>query len=510
MDQKLLLAKCIGLIYKESKLKNEGGDSRDYVKNAVSRIVTRDPGMGLTSENNTIAALKMTVMDMIATPPDQEIDRSGLLQRIRIDVGDNDKLYSAIEKGLDDDNEPDVIRRSIKNNRRSIDRYLDDTRVTELLSAANSRWNYSRDKIENTYEFLETLRSQLEPLAALKTREDPAIINEVRIGDNSSLSKVLSDIHITETSSQFYRTGWQGLNRMLQGGIRRGEMWVQGGLQHNYKTGLSKSIFSHIPLYNQPYTGGNGRVPAVIHYSFEDTIEEGMKFTLTQLLYTERREMIDIRNMTTTEMQDAVQTRLKVNGFEVFFFRVNPTKWTYMDLFRHIQHLETSGYSIEFVMADYLDQLPKTGCDTSGPSGNDILDLFKRTRLFFSEKKIAFWTPHQLSPDCKKLIRGQISEDKLVKEIVGRGYFKGTTQLDQIPDGIIFNHKFVHNGETYLAIQRDRHRLLSIVDEKYKYMLLKFPKGMPIPDDLNGDDSTLYKLPSYAGNADESLFSFGE
>lgn len=508
MDNKLLLAKCINLLYKESLLKEPENSSRALVDEAIKRIQPREVGLSLGTDKDAVTALKETVQDLLSTPNDQQVDKLGLLQRIRIDAGDNDKLYQALEKGLQEDVDVADIRKSIASSRRSIEKHCREQQVSDILTRASASWNFNREKIQDTGEFLRTMWGQLEPLTSLKTKEDPAILDEIRVGDKAAMKKVISNIHVSAVENRVYKTGWQGLNRMLQGGIRPGEFWVQAGLQHKYKTGLSQSIFNQVALYNRPMTNIPGKKPALIHYAFEDTTEQRLKFIVEQLYYSEHRQEIDIRHYTEEQLQDIIHDKLSINGFEVFFVRVNPSYWTYQDLFQHVLKIEAQGHSIEFVMIDYLEKLPTTGCVQSGPVGNDVLDLFSRTRMFFNSKGIACWTPHQLSADSKMLIRGTVTEDKFLQTIVGRGYYKGTKQLDQIPDGIILNHIFERGGETFLSIQRDRHRISSIVDEKYKHMYLRFPSKMPMPDDLNDEDSTIYKLPPYRGNVDSSLFSF--
>lgn len=123
-----------------------------------------------------------------------------------------------------------------------------------------------------------------------------------------------------------------------------------------------------------------------------------------------------------------------------------------------------------------------------------------------NKKKILFITPHQLSTEAKQLIRTGTPEDQFVKEINEKGYYAGTKQLDQEVDVELAIHLFKHNKETYLSIQRGKHRLPSILPDEYKYFLLKFPKGQPLPDDINDGIEVMRKLPSSVSNASDDLF----
>lgn len=118
-------------------------------------------------------------------------------------------------------------------------------------------------------------------------------------------------------------------------------------------------------------------------------------------------------------------------------------------------------------------------------------------------------TPHQLSTEAKQLIRNGMSEDRFVKEVAEKGYWSGSKQLCQEIDLELHIHLFKHNKETYLAVQRGKHRVPTIIPDESKYFILKFPKnGMPIPDDRDGVVSSFRRLPNISTNADESLFSF--
>jgi hypothetical protein len=116
-------------------------------------------------------------------------------------------------------------------------------------------------------------------------------------------------------------------------------------------------------------------------------------------------------------------------------------------------------------------------------------------------------TPHQLSPEAKNLVRGGVPEDQFVKEVAEKGFTSGSRQLDQEVDLEIYIHLMKHNKETYLTVQRGKHRLPTIVSDELKYFILKFPKGMPIPEDLNElNHIPIRKIRSAATNTDESLF----
>ena len=81
--------------------------------------------------------------------------------------------------------------------------------------------------------------------------------------------------------------------------------------------------------------------------------------------------------------------------------------------------------------------------------------------------------------------------------------------LDQEVDLELFIHLFKHNKDTYFTVQRGKHRLPSIVDDDDKFIMYKFPKGMPIPEDINDEThSHIKKLPSANQGETDSSYSF--
>lgn len=71
----------------------------------------------------------------------------------------------------------------------------------------------------------------------------------------------------------------------------------------------------------------------------------------------------------------------------------------------------------------------------------------------------------------------------------------------------MYLHLFKHQKETFLSIQRGKHRIPTILPDEYKYFLLKFPKnGMPILDDINKDISSFRKLPRINTTNNDELF----
>lgn len=72
----------------------------------------------------------------------------------------------------------------------------------------------------------------------------------------------------------------------------------------------------------------------------------------------------------------------------------------------------------------------------------------------------------------------------------------------------LYIHLVKQHKETYLTVQRGKHRVPTILSDEEKYFVLKFPKGMPIPEDITEPDRVpMRKIPSRAvTNASDDLF----
>ena len=506
MDHKLLLAKSITLLYQESKLIDKVENSADLVRTVLESIEVSEIGLGMNTTREEILALKTTVLEMCSNPLDHEYDRLSLLQRLRINCNEDDKLYTALEQGLQDDLSQEKIKKYALNTKAALNNHFKENQISEILHKASYMFKFQRDKVKNVNSFIENLLGQLEPLQLTTNAKDPAILDDIDIGDDISMSRAFNDIKQTNDGQKIYRTGWQALNDMLSGGFRQGECVCAAALPHNYKTGFTLSIFQHIALYNNPLTEDKTKKPLLLRISFEDDLESNLKFMYESLKYADTREPVRTKGLDHTEMASYVKNKLQVNGFHVKMVRVDPNQWTYKSICNKVIEFEAQGYNVEVLMLDYLSKVSLLGCTNMGVLGSDMCELFSRVRNFCASKKILMITPHQLSTEAKNLIRSGIPPAEFVKEVAGKGYYERSKSLDTVLDIELFIHKFTHNKESYFTVQRGKHRGAPIIGEEKKYFMLKFPLGHPIPPDIDTEDSSFSKIPSLNNSVADDFF----
>jgi len=482
MDNRLLLVKCITLLYRESMITDKTDNSADMVRTVLEAIKLPEISITLNHEKEHLSALKETAIYMCSNSLDTTYEANDLLQRLKVNCGFDEKLYEAFAQGIEKEMDEPSLKRTVLSIRKFISDSFRETEAIKLVTNAANQLRFERDKIKDLRTFFRDFSTKLEPYQVEATRRDPAVVSSVDIGDTGSMSEVFEEVKQMDNKTGLLRTGWQGLNDMLQGGFRRGEQWVLPALQHKYKTGFSLSLFKQLAVYNTPVMLDAAKKPLLLRISFEDSILSNLQFLYENLWINEHPgEKPNIKDVTPEQMGLYVKEKLQATGYHVKMMRVNPSDWTLRDLQNTVMELEANGYELHACMVDYLPMMPTTGCE-DGPAGHALRDLYRRTRNFFSARKILFITPHQLSTDAKQLVRD--GHSNFVQMLPGKGYFAGSKQIDQEVDGELYLHIEKINGRAYLTIQRGKHRGVGIIPDELMYMVLPFPENTSIPDDL--------------------------
>jgi hypothetical protein len=500
MNDKLMLVKCITLLFRESQLSGAQENSARLVRSVLADIKEPQHSIGLEHDREIIRALKKTALSMCEVPLDHEHESVEILQQLKVDCGEDEQLYGSLVDGIGVELGENRLRRTALNLRRALNEYFREEKIQQIINQAANKLRFNRTEVTSMKQFVSEVCAELEPYQVDSEAKDPAIVSEVDFSRVEEIKRIFREVKKAESGKSLMRTGWQAVNRMLRGGLRRGQEVVIPALQHKFKTGFSLALFIGVALFNTPEMIDPSRRPLLLRISFEDDLELNFQYMYEVLMAHDGREAeiitrsrADFEKMSEEELEayiapiaTYVQDRLRVNGYQIRLMRVNPSDWTYKDLCNKILELEAEGYEVHLCMVDYLSMLPTTGC-TMGPAGTDLLDLYRRVRNFFSVKKIAFVTPHQLSSDARQLIRDGTTD--FVKHLPGMGYYKGSRQIDQEVDLEIFIHIDIVNGESYLTVQRGKHRLIGQTSPRDLYCVLPFSR-YGIPFDIDAPEIT--------------------
>ncbi len=491
MDPKLLLVMTITLLYKESLLSNKSaGNSSDLAKQLINTIklpevVTIDRD----TNREVILALRATVLWMADNSTDYQYDSEELLQRIRVNVGDDQHLFNAIKDIIQQPViDPSANLKFVLSYRKTLKEHLDHLQIKIVLKDAYSKANFDSEGISDWTSFALEVADRLEPFTSKSDDDDhPSIVGGVSFNNKEDLSKMMLAGKQELSMDGVLKTGWQAINRMLgkAGGFRRGETCVISALQHNYKSGFLMSLLKHFALYNTPYMRDPSKKPMLLFISYENELKDNIMWLYKSLRESETGEYCDISMLDPDEAAAYTVEKLGVNGYQVEMLRIDPSDFTYRDLFDLVLKYESMGYEIHALLVDYLNMQSKKGCN-QGPHGDDIRDLFRRVRNFTSKRGILLITPHQMSVDAKLLVRN--GTERLVQAAANKGYYDGCKRIDQEVDLEILVNKEMVGLEAYLDVYRGKHRGVEVTPPVHLGTVLKFEAIGGILDDINGRD----------------------
>lgn len=495
MDNKLLLAVAIMLLFRESQLANKGENSSELVAKIVETVQITEVNMGINRDRDTLLNLRNFAMDMAGNPLDTEYAKDQLLVSLRYACGDDDILYNTLEQGIMPDHEEKKLKRTIISLKGQINRYFRDQEIRKTLDKAAMDFRLNRNKISDLTGFINGICENLQKNNSGNGEADPAIVSSIDFSDKSGLTGVFLDIQKENSSEGILKLGHQLLNEELQGGIRRGEFCILSALQHKNKTGFTLNMFKQIALYNTPFLYDKTKKPLLWFCALENSLNSCVMWLYQSLYENATNSPYIINEKETPEQQEEkarfVCEELGKNGFTVKLDRVDPTQWSYMHLCNKMLQLESEGFEIVAAFVDYLAMIPTTGC-TAGAIGQDRRDQFRRVRNFTSRRKIAFVTPHQLSQDATQLIRE--GRDNLVQVVAGKNYYDGCKTIGQECDVEIHIHIEEYNGGFYQTVQRGKHRGVPVLNPKLCYGILPFKSVGGLRDDLNGARTDIKKF----------------
>lgn len=490
MNNKLLLVTGITLLYRESQLPGGSENSASLIRQIADTIKLSDLNIGLDHDRDVVEGLRTTALVMCDDPLGHKYEQAEIMQRLKMNCMDDEALYDTLYDGMVPELSENGLKRTCLNLKRTLANHFKEGKIAELINEASFRLKFQRSKIADIKKFVNEIVSNLEPYQVDTAEKDPAIISDVDLSDEHAVTGVFAAIKDMAEGTTIMRTGFQGMNRLLDGGFRRGEQWVIGALQHKFKTGFSLTLFEHIALYNVPVMIDPKKKPLLLRISFEDPLTLNFQYLYQNLKESETGVVPDLTGVSDEEMARYVKQRLSVNGYHVRFMHVNPSMWTYRDITNKILELESEGFEVHLLMLDYLLKVPTTGC-TQGAMGVDLLNMYERVGNFCKQRGICNITPHQLSTDAKMRVReGQLN---FVQGLVGGGFYAGCKQIDQVVDGELFIHIEKVNNTSWLTIQRGKHRKIQQTPEEFQYMVLPFCAS-GLMGDLGKADSTRKKV----------------
>lgn len=505
MDTKLLLVRGITLLYLESKRLNQNENSSFLIKEIVGAIKPIENSYETTNSKATQTELRSTLLWMSDQPLGHTYDHTSLLQRIRVNIKEDEGLWEAFKTGFEEPELHDDLMAKCQQIRSELMEHRQKSRVADIVKKASRDILFSPDTV-NWNSFIPDLVQELQSNAITGSKASFESVTRFGNTDITEIAAAVQKAVEQSTPEGVLRWGWQGINRMMGelGGARRGDFIVVGALTNNFKTGFTLSTFRQFAMHNTPYMLDPEKKPLLLHISTEDPQETNMIILYMQLYEVEYQVKLDVNEIKRKaaanpdmyrEIADYVIGKLTQTGYNVEFIRLNGPTTTYDKILEIIGYYESLGYEIHAIVFDYLNMCSKLGCHAS-TTGGDVRELFRLIRSYTNPKAITFITPHQISSDAFQLLRA--NTDDFVKQIAKKGYWDSCRVLQQEVDLEILLHIETLYGKSYLTIHRGKHRkpLATPLDDLY--CVYAFEEYGAIPDDIDGPDKSMKKFGSDA------------
>lgn len=484
MDTKLLLVKCITLLYRESQLPEKVHNSADLVTNAIALIKVPDAYIVNDFGRDPILALRDTVRWMAGNPINYTYDKTEFMQRLRVDSGNDTSLSESLLTACESELSEEDLKRVTVSYRSSVNEYVKRTEGVAILKKRYTQAAFQPQAVDWS-SFFDEVIAELEPFSkpADNGSEHPAIVSNMMFNDRESVEKIFKSARNEQSDAGSIKTGWQGINNMLGGkGFRRGESILASALPHCYKSGFTLDVFMAAALFNIPQLRNIAKKPLLLRFSFENPNEMDIMHMYQSMVEQEFQIHVDRSTVDPVEATDYVIKKLQEPGWTINMVHIDPTNFGYRDLFNYIEKLESEGYEIVMLNMDYMNMMSKQGC-TPGPHGSDVRDLARRIRNFTAKRGTIWITPHQMSGDAMGLRRE--GRESMVKEVAGKGYYDSCKTIWQEFDVEIYMDKVMDGADAYLEFQRGKHRG-RVTPVEHHYCVYKFEPLGNIPFDVNG------------------------
>ncbi len=468
MDVKLALVKMIALVYRESQI--IGAErSTDIITGVLDNIKFPKLAFEQSEGRETVNHLRNTLNWMMEQPSNHVFGREDLLVRLRCNINEQNNLYQALEAVLKQDLPEVSLKAACGELRSELKEFVKLEEVKKTLSEMNKM---ALTGITGTVKdtLLENIERLTECLTVSKSVKSSHEVAHITPENKSGFRKLIKQGMEEESGTGGIQTGLQGFNRMFghTGKLRYGEWWHVYALPHNYKSGLLMRFMIDGLLYNDAPKSRDGFKPTIVRLSFENEPHRDILFMFEFLYAAEFKQKPDYNDPIINEdyIFDFVNERFTKRGWHWEYIRLNPSDFTFRDLFELLDRLESNNLDVKVLTLDYLAMISKAGC-SQGPNGFEVRDLIRRVRNYCARKGILTINAHQLSTEAKAIIRGGFDQRKFLSEIEGKGYFDGSKAIDNEPDGEMYIHLYKNPklNEKWLMVRRGKHRKVSITPD---------------------------------------------
>lgn len=451
MNDLLVLVKILSALYQAKKLKDN---------NLITELVETleelpKPNADVFSQDKeTRDAIRTTIQWLLKQPNDESVIKSLLMQRVELFCKNDDSLRKTIEAGLEDCADDEMTRKLVYKHVTEV-RMNGENEAFQKRFKAGVRDAYFKELHEMKKEDWANLSDLIQERIAMSYDERQSeIVHTVTSETPESFMGIIEMAKKENSKEGILRLGLQAINQAFEpdGGMRRSKMYLINALTNRGKSLTMAHFLASIGLYNKPLLRNKAKIPTLLMESSEDTMDliimRMYKLALTV------KGMYD-KDFQTSEAVDIVQTIcdcFKENGWFLIINQIEANKDSMQSMFDRVRNLEMKGHEIIWYGYDYLGLVPID--KIPGESKSDKLQiLFRRVRSFMIARGICFVTPHQLSPEAKKMLKETDDESEVYfsREVAGKSMTETSTKITNEVDIELTIHVAKTNTKNYFT-----------------------------------------------------------
>lgn len=441
MSNLLILVKILTALYQVKKLNdktllNELLDILSTVPVTSSEVFIQD--------KKTEDDIRATIDWILEQPDDEPIIKSMLMQRVMDFTANAPELKTSIELGMEDIASEERIRQIIYKHIKEIRRNSTDTNFEKTFKKTVKEFHFGSVKKFKKEDWI-----KLADLVQEKINEDfnedrqTEVVASVTSEDPKSFESVIGQAKAEASLDGILKMGLQGLNKALEpdGGFRRAKFYLINALTNRGKSFTLGHILASVGLYNKPQLRDKSKIPTVVLDSAEDSLDLIIVRMFKLFCVAEYGEMKDFMQCSAQEIIDVIVNGFKKNGWCLIINQIEPNKDNFYKFCDRIRRLELKGHEIILYAYDYLAMMELEGM-TGDTKGDKLQMLYRKVRSFTMSRGICFVTPHQLSPEAKKMLRESDDESEVYfgREVAGKSMTETSTKLTNEVDVEITVH----------------------------------------------------------------------
>lgn len=441
MSNLLILVKILTAIYQvkrinDKSLLNELLDILQTVPITSSEVFIQD--------KKTEEDIRSTIDWILEQPDDEPIIKSMLMQRVMDFTSNAPELKTSIELGLEDVASEERIRQIVYKHIKEIRRNSSDADFNKEFKKLVKEFHFGEVKKFKTQDWVK-LSDLVQKRINASFDEDrqTEIVGTVSSDDPKSFEAVINQAKSEASNDGILKLGLQGLNKALEpdGGLRRAKFYLFNALTNRGKSFTLGHVLASIGLYNKPQLRDKSKIPTVVLDSAEDSLDLIVVRMFKLFYVAEHGVLKNFMECTAEEIINTIVNGFKKNGWCLIINQIEPNQDNFYKFCDRIRKLEMKGHEIILYAYDYLAMMELEGM-TGDTKGDKLQMLYRKTRSFTMSRGICFVTPHQLSPEAKKILRESDDESEVYfgREVAGKSMTETSTKLTNEVDVEITIH----------------------------------------------------------------------